>query len=167
MDRCAKGLLRSRPTGALRLAFRLPIYLYRLHLGWILGHRFLLLIHFGRRTGRVRQTVLEVVRYDPANRESVVVSAWGERADWYRNTRAGRAIEVETGRERYTPMHRFLGPEEAHATIMDYERDHPWLIVIFARVFGYPLRGSWEERQSFARSIRMVAFRPQPPASVA
>jgi len=36
----------------LRLAFRLPIYLYRLDLGWLLGHRFLLLVHRGRESGR-------------------------------------------------------------------------------------------------------------------
>lgn len=39
---------RSRPTGALRLAFRLPIYLYRLGLGQLLGHRFMLLTHRAR-----------------------------------------------------------------------------------------------------------------------
>ena len=65
---------RSRPTGALRLAFRLPIYLYRLGLGQLLGHRFMLLTHRGRRSGRVYQTALEVVRYDPSLRETVVAS---------------------------------------------------------------------------------------------
>ena len=78
---------RSRPTGALRLAFRPPIYLYRLGLGQLLGHRFMLLTHRGRRSGRVYQTALEVVRYDPSLRETVVASGWGERSDWYRNSR--------------------------------------------------------------------------------
>jgi len=49
--------LRSKPTGASRLAFRLPIYLYRLNLGWLLGHRFLMLVHRGRRSGLLRETV--------------------------------------------------------------------------------------------------------------
>jgi deazaflavin-dependent oxidoreductase (nitroreductase family) len=160
-----KGLLRSKPAGALRLVLRLPIYLYRLRLGWLLGHQFLLLLHRGRSTGLVRQTVLEVIHYDPATRESVVISAWGERADWYRNTRAGRAIEVRIGSERYTPMYRCLGPEEAHARIVDYERRHPLLFPIFARVFDYPFGGSEEELWDFAKSIRMVAFGPQLPAS--
>ena len=71
-DREHRG--RSRPTGALRLAFRLPIYLYRLGLGRLLGHRFMLLTHRGRRSGRVYQTALEVVRYDPSLRETVVAS---------------------------------------------------------------------------------------------
>jgi hypothetical protein len=41
--------LGSKPTGASRLTFRLPIYLYRLDLGRLLGHRFLLLLHRGAR----------------------------------------------------------------------------------------------------------------------
>jgi hypothetical protein len=46
---------RSRHTGALRLAFRLPIYLYRLGLGNLLGHRFMLLTH-----GLLRRLLLPV-----------------------------------------------------------------------------------------------------------
>ena len=65
--------LRSKPTGASRLAFRLPIYLYRLDLGWILGHRFLMLVHQGRRSGLLRETVLEVILYDPDTSQSVVL----------------------------------------------------------------------------------------------
>jgi hypothetical protein len=48
--------------GALRYFFA-PVSLYRLHLGWLLGHRFLLLTHTGRRSGLRRQTVLEVMEY--------------------------------------------------------------------------------------------------------
>jgi hypothetical protein len=59
----------------------LPIYLYRLDLGRLLGHRFLLLVHRGRKSGLLRETVLEVLLHDPATNESVVLSAWGEKAD--------------------------------------------------------------------------------------
>ena len=52
------------PHGLSRLAFRLPIWLYHSHLGWLLGTRFVLLTHTGRKSGLSRQTVLEVVRYD-------------------------------------------------------------------------------------------------------
>src|SRR5215217_5389167 len=69
--------LKSKPAGALRFAFRLPIYLYRLNLDRLLGHRALLLVHQGRRSGLLRETVLEVLLYDPATRKSVVLSAWG------------------------------------------------------------------------------------------
>ena len=155
-------LFRSRPTGALRLLFRLPVHLYRLNLGWLLGHKFLLLIHRGRNSGRVYQTVLEVVRYNPATREIVVLSGWGERSDWYRNLKASPALEVGTGRQRYVPEQRFLAPEENHAVISDYARRHPLAFRFLARVFDYPLGGTEAERRDFAESLRLVAFRPRP-----
>jgi deazaflavin-dependent oxidoreductase (nitroreductase family) len=89
--------LKLKPAGALRLALRLPIYLYRLNLGWLFGHRFLLFAHLGRKSGLLRETVLEVILYDPATRENVVLSAWGEKAGWYRNIEAVPALEVRTG----------------------------------------------------------------------
>ena len=151
---------KAKPSGILRLAFRLPIYLYRLNLGWLFGHRGLLLIHRGRRSGLLRETVLEVARYDPDIKESVVLSAWGERADWYRNIRVTPAMEVQTGGERYVPEQRFLAPEENHAVIADYEQRHPLAFRIFAWAFGYPLNGTEAMRREFASSLRLVAFRP-------
>jgi deazaflavin-dependent oxidoreductase (nitroreductase family) len=151
---------RSKPAGALRLAFRLPIFLYRLDLGWLLGHRFLLLVHRGRKSGLPRQTVLEVVLYDPAIQQSVVISAWGEDADWYRNLQKGPAIEIRTGRESYEPLQQFLSAEEAGAALASYERRHPWAARLLGRLLGYPLGGPEAARRAFAESVRLVAFRP-------
>ena len=153
--------LKSRPSGTLRLVFRLPIYLYRLNLGWLLGYRALLLIHQGRKSGLLRETVLEVISYDPVTKESVVLSGWGEKADWYRNIQVAPAMEVQTGKERYVPEQRFLSPEENHAEIIDYERRHPLAARLFAKAFGYPLGGTETMRQAFASSMRLVAFRPR------
>jgi hypothetical protein len=80
----ARVLTRTKRTGIVRLALWLPAYLYSANLGWLLGHRFLLLTHRGRRSRRARRTVLEVLHYDPVTRESLVVSAWGEDSDRYR-----------------------------------------------------------------------------------
>ena len=156
-----KGLFRSRPTRILKLAFRAPIYLYRLELGWLLGHRFLLLIHQGRTSEHVYHTVLEVVRYDRATKESVVLSGWGARADWYRNIKANPALEIWTAGERYIPQQRFLAPEENHALISEYASNHSLAFQFLARVFGYPLGGTEAERRTFAESLRLVAFRPK------
>lgn len=152
---------RSRPSGVLRAVFRLPIHLYRLDLGWLLGHRVLLLTHRGRNSGRLRQTPLEVIRHDPTREESVVVSAWGGKADWYRNIEANPAVEIRLGRQRYAPEQRFLSSEEAYAEISTYERSHPLLARTLPRWLGYPLDGTEQARRRFAESVRMVAFRPR------
>ena len=152
--------LKSKPAGALRLVFRLPIYLYRFKLDRLLGHRFLMVVHRGRESGLLRETVLEVLLHDPATKESVVLSAWGENADWYRNVAAASALEVRIGGQRYVPDQRFLAPEENHAVISEYGRRHPLAFRVFARVFGYPLGETEAARRGIACSLRLVAFRP-------
>jgi hypothetical protein len=59
------ALLSNRQGILARLVFRLPLIAYRLGLGSVLGHQFLVLTHAGRSSGRVHHTVLKVLHYDP------------------------------------------------------------------------------------------------------
>jgi deazaflavin-dependent oxidoreductase (nitroreductase family) len=150
-----------KPKGVLKWAFLLPGYLYRRHLGWMLGHRVLMVTHIGRKTGLRRQTVLEVVHYDPATQECIVLAGWGEPTDWYRNLQAHPALEVQIGRQRYIPQRRFLSPEELLALLQDYERRHPHGLRLLFRVLGYPYDGSPEGLRAIVQVLRGVTFRPQ------
>ena len=149
----------TRPGGLLRWALAAPRWLFRLHLGWLLGHRFLLLTHRGRRSGRVYQTMLEVVSFDPATRESVVLSGWGEHADWYRNLQAAPALAVETGGRRYVPAQRFLTPEEVYRAMQGYVRRNRWAAGTVHRLLGLRFDGSESDRAHMS-ALRGVAFRP-------
>lgn len=152
----------SRPTGLLRRLLRAPIWLYRLHLGRLLGHRFLLLTHRGRKSGQARQTVVEVVRYDPVTRESVVFSGWRGDTDWYRNIQAHPACLVETGGERYVPEQRLLDAGEVIAELRDAYARHPFeLREGIGRAFGLEIDGSERGFAEAAEFFRGVAFRPR------
>ncbi|HEU5439626.1 MAG TPA: nitroreductase family deazaflavin-dependent oxidoreductase [Ktedonobacterales bacterium] len=151
----------ARPRGLLRWGFKLPVVLFRARLGWLLGHRFLMLTHRGRTTGKLRRTVLEVVRYDPATHESVVVSAYGERADWYRNLLAHPPLEVRTGGSRYVPQYRLLDPDERRAALRRYQRRYPRAFRAIMRFLGYPYDGTEAGLRALAGAVSMVAFRPQ------
>jgi deazaflavin-dependent oxidoreductase (nitroreductase family) len=125
------------------------------------SHQFLLLTHTGRRTGRVRQTELKVLRYDPATGESVVASAWGPTTDWYRNIRARPALAVRTGHDRYVPEQRLLPQAEAFAVFDDWARRPRW----FARLMLSQIGLSWEvpeaERRALVARFPFVGFRPR------
>ena len=151
----------AKPRGLLRLGYRLPIALYRANLGWLLGHRFLLLTHRGRKSGAPRQTVLEVVRYDPARRESAVVSAYGARADWYQNILASPPIEVQTGRDRYAPRYRLLAPDERLTALSAYRKRYPRAFAAVMRFLGFAYDGTESGLPSLADQVIMVAFRPR------
>lgn len=108
-----------------RRLVRAPIALYRVRLGFLLGRRFLLLEHVGRRTGARRFAVLEVVDR-PGPDRLVVAAALGERSQWWRNALARPAVRVSTGLRRSVPATaRPLPPHEAVTVLDRYARHHP------------------------------------------
>ena len=152
------------PSGLTAWLLGLPRYLYRLRLGFLLGHRFLVLVHRGRRTGRRRETPLEVLRYDPSRGEALVAAGWGRRTQWLHNVEAGLALEIRIGRERYLPDWRRLDDEEAMRAIAWYERHGGLPVGLVRRVIsalaGWPYDGSPEARLRLARQLPVLAFRP-------
>ncbi len=135
------------------------IIVYRFHLGWLMGHRFLLVTHRGRKTGKVRQTGVMVLRYDHRSREAFVV-AGSAKADWYRNIHASPAIEVALGRERYRPEQRFLEVEEIAELLAWSRQRHPVKARIQSLFFHWPWGISERELLELARTLGGVAFRP-------
>ncbi len=108
-----------------RWLVRLPIHLFHLRLGWLLGGRLVLLEHTGRRSGRRREVVLETVdRPDPDR--VVVCSGLGRSSQWYLNVRADPRVRVSIGRLRSAPGRAAeLPPEQARVHLETYARNHP------------------------------------------
>jgi deazaflavin-dependent oxidoreductase (nitroreductase family) len=125
-----------------RRLVRAPIALYRAGLGVVLGRRFLMLEHCGRRTGEPRSAVLEVVSR-PAPDRVVVASALGERAQWWHNVLAHPQVRIWTGTRRAVPATaRPLPPHEVAEQLGRYAREHPraWrtLEPLLRRTLGLP-----------------------------
>jgi deazaflavin-dependent oxidoreductase (nitroreductase family) len=155
------ALTDHKPRGLLRLALRAPIWLYRLRLGRLTGHRLLYLAHRGRRTGARREVVVETVRFDPTVPEAVVIAAWGGNPDWYRNLQAAPALEVRIGGHHWPhPRHRFLtGTETLHA-LRDYQHAHPRAWKRLAPLLGFPAEPTDPRWPEIADTIRAIAFTP-------
>jgi deazaflavin-dependent oxidoreductase (nitroreductase family) len=124
---------------------RAPIRLYRHGLGRLMGGRILMLEHTGRSSGQPRYVCLEIVER-PAPEHFVIVSGFGERAQWYRNLQADPRCFVSTGRMRRAPaVARFLGDAEASAALARYRREHPrdWELLRGAieKAVGHPVEG--------------------------
>jgi deazaflavin-dependent oxidoreductase (nitroreductase family) len=155
-------VIENRPTGLRRLFFRAPVYLYRAGLGALLGRRFLYLVHTGRVSGRRRDVVLEVVRFDDTVPEVFVVAAWGRRADWLRNIEVAPAIEVRVGRDRWSrPRHRFLDEAEMTGLLRDYQRRHPRAWATLAPRMGLDPHSPDAGIGAAVQAFPAVAFRPR------
>ncbi|WP_226925332.1 nitroreductase family deazaflavin-dependent oxidoreductase [Georgenia thermotolerans] len=113
---------------------RAPIPLLRAGLGPLLP-AFVLVEHLGRRTGRRRYVVLEVVLREPG--AVVVAAGYGPTSQWYRNLAADprvrlwwrRAVGVRGRAE-------LLGAAEGARVLERYRRLHPWRARLLARALG-------------------------------
>lgn len=151
-----------RPTGLRRALFRLPLRLYRAHLGAVLGHRFVLINHVGRITGLPRQVVVEVVERDPASGAVTVASGFGPKSDWYRNLLAHPDVSIQTG-ARLRDVHAVvLTEEEAADAMAGYARRHPRAARALSKFMGFGVDGSEADYRAVGRQIPMVRFEPSP-----
>ncbi len=158
-----KPMVESRaPRGILRGLLRLPIWLYRLGLGWVLGGRFLKLTHIGRKSGQPREAVLEVVYHDRETGAYTAASGWGEKADWLRNVQKTPDVSVQVGRRRFEARARRLGEEESLRQLGAYAREHPLAFKELARLMiGEGLPANEESVRQVAGQVPLVVFEPR------
>jgi deazaflavin-dependent oxidoreductase (nitroreductase family) len=150
----------QRPAPWLRRLFRAPLVAYRWHLGWLFGHRLVLVEHVGRRTGQVRRVVLEVVEFDRATSAVVVASGFGPRADWYRNLLAHPSTTVVLGRRRLRVTACPVPAEEGGEIMRRYAQGRRRTARSMVRLLGYQVDGTDADFVQLGRSMPFLRLLP-------
>lgn len=148
------------PRGFERLLWRAPIGLYRIGLGGLLGGRFLLLNHIGRKSGQARQNVLEIIRRDERGNAYIVASGFGEKADWLQNVTAHPQVKIQVGTKKMNARAERLSLERASEELLDYNRRHPAALKTLAEIIGYKSDGGEADVRFLATVIPIVRFVP-------
>ncbi|MEZ4866779.1 MAG: nitroreductase family deazaflavin-dependent oxidoreductase [Caldilineaceae bacterium] len=149
------------PTGIKRWFFRLPIALYRLGLGWLLGGRFVLLNHIGRKSGQVRQAVVEVVRHDKATDTYTICSGFGPKTQWYQNLLATPDITIQVGARKLDVHAEPLSTSAGGDEMVDYARRNPTAAHKLAQFMGFQTDGSEASYREIGMQLPFVALRPR------
>jgi deazaflavin-dependent oxidoreductase (nitroreductase family) len=148
------------PAGAIRFLFRMPIWLYRLRLGWLFGSRLLLLNHIGRVSGKLRRTILEVAEHERGT--FVVASGWGPGAAWYRNILHTPDVTIQVG-TRTIPMTAVpLDKDDGGDVFVRYASRHRRAAkYMLPRALGYSVDGSDADFRAVGRHLPFVRFVPR------
>jgi deazaflavin-dependent oxidoreductase (nitroreductase family) len=150
------------PTGISRFLFRLPIWLYRLGLGWLLGGRFVLINHIGCKSGLPRQVVVEVVRHDKSTDSYIVCSGFGPKAQWYQNLLAMPDVTIQMGAHKLAVHAEPLTREAGGAEMVDYAQRNPVAARNLGKFLGFPVDGSAAGYRAAGEALPFVALRPRP-----
>jgi deazaflavin-dependent oxidoreductase (nitroreductase family) len=149
---------KQKPSGVFKHFLHAPTWLYRAHLGFVFGNRFVMIEHSGRKSGNRYRTVLEVAGRYPEKDEWIVTSGTGPKADWYRNLKAHGVDAVWIGATRHQATARFLEAPEAAQVMAIYEADHPKAAVKLFESMGVSYDGTDEGRADLMAKIPMVGF---------
>jgi len=152
---------RQPPTGIRRTFFRLPITAYRWHLGRLLGERFVLLNHVGRKTGLPRQAVVEVVRHDPDTDCVVVSSGFGEGSQWYQNVMARPDLTIQLGSRTLAVHAERLPVEQAQEEMLGYARRHPTAARKLSGYMGFASDGTEETYRKVGEVLPFIRLCPR------
>ena len=108
----------EQPPGRLLwMINRIPTWMFKLGMSKWLGKRFVMIVHRGRKSGKLNTVILEWADGDPDSGRVVYVSAYGK-SQWYRNLEHASAVRLITNGKTYlTPRHEFLGPEETEKAV--------------------------------------------------
>jgi deazaflavin-dependent oxidoreductase (nitroreductase family) len=161
-DEGAAGTVnRGTPRGLVRLLLRMPVLLYHLRLGWLLGRRFLLLTHTGRKTGMERSTVLEVLRYDHTSHRCIIASGWGTRSQWYRNVLHDPRVRYTVGLREWVGRAEQLPIARAERELRDYGDRHRTAIRSLTRFMtGEEFDGSAAQYHRLATQVPVLELAP-------
>src|SRR5690349_17509628 len=154
-------LISKDPSRGLpRFLLRFPVLLYHLGLGWLLGHRFVLLRHTGRKTGLPRETVLETVRYDKKRSIYIIASGWGANSQWYKNILYNPTVEIQSGCRRMKGIAERLSEQEAQQELATYARSHPVAYrELGKRLLGEVVNEGTQGYRKLAKKIPIIAIR--------
>jgi deazaflavin-dependent oxidoreductase (nitroreductase family) len=159
IDRDTNLKIPDPPRGIKAIPWRLPIWIYRLRLGWLLGHRALLLTHKGRLSGKTRTAMLEVIKYEEDTNTHYVASGFGEKSDWYQNIVKTPQVTIQVGNKRFAALADRLSTDQAIEIFLDYRERHPKAIKNLANLIGYDIGETEEQELAFLRLIPVIAFR--------
>lgn len=151
------------PPGFLRFAYRIPVYFYRIGLGWLFGSRFVLINHTGRKSGKPYQAVVEIVERDKPTGSITIVAAYGSQTQWYQNLRALPKTMIQCGRRKIEVTSQFVPPEDGEEIMARYFNRYGRITGWLFSILGYTWDGTEDGVRRIAMdALRFVRFIPEP-----
>src|SRR5207247_3677325 len=110
-------------------AMRTPVVFDRKGTRWMMQAfpppTVIVLVHRGRKTGRLYKTPLSILLEDPDRGEIVVSPMWSTDCDWYRNVIAGGLVEIHVRGDKRQVEWRELDEAERRAAGEAFRAAHP------------------------------------------
>lgn len=159
-----QGTFKGRPRDLLKLFFKMPLYLHKFGLvRWIekfSGAQWMLITTTGRKSGKPRQVMVDVMKHDKDSDTYYVEAAYGARADWVRNIKANPVFHGQVGRRKFAARAVEWTPDEGEEMLVAFYRNLPKYARVVMSLGGLKVKDETELR-ALTRKMLVVAIKPQ------
>jgi deazaflavin-dependent oxidoreductase (nitroreductase family) len=120
----------------------------------------LVLVHRGRKSGKVYKTPVEALTEDSDGGTLVVSPLRGRHSDWYRNVVAGGLVEIHIrGEERQVEWRELTAEGERRAALETYRESHPIYSRIILRMLASVNDLEGDVEQAVLRELPVLELR--------
>ena len=154
---------KSRSARTLGRTLRMPRAFDRKGTRWMLQALspapVLVLVHRGRKSGKLYKTPVEALSEDRDTGTMVVSPMWGRNSDWYRNVAAGGLVEVHVrGEERQVEWCELAG-DDKRAAMNAYREAHPLYSRMILRMLKSVNDFEGDAEEAVMRELPMLELR--------
>lgn len=155
--------LEKRPNKLLKFFLKFPVLLHKIGLGgWerMIGAQWMLITTTGRKSGKPRATMVDVMDYDKAADSYYIEAAYGQRADWVRNIQANPIFDAKVGRRKFRARMTELSAEGAGNLLVRFYREKPAYTRSVMAMVGIKFKGE-DDLRAMAPQLTLFAVTPQ------
>ena len=155
--------LEKRPSALLKFFFKTPLLMHKLGFGgWerLIGAQWMLITTIGRKTGKRRETMVDVMDYNEANDTYYIEAAYGTRADWYKNIQSNPIFEAQVGRRKFKARAGALTTEGAAELLVRFYRQKPAYTRSVMAMAGMKFKDENELRE-LGKNLTLLAVKPE------
>lgn len=153
----------KRPGALLKFFFKVPLWVHKIGFGgWerLIGAQWMLITTIGRKTGKRREAMVDVMDHDKANDIYYIEAAYGTRADWYRNMQSNPIFEAQVGRRKFKARAGALSNNGAGEMLVQFYRNKPAYTRSVMAMAGMKFKDENELRE-LGKNLMLLAVKPE------
>jgi deazaflavin-dependent oxidoreductase (nitroreductase family) len=155
-------MFEKRPNALLKFFFKFPLLLHKMGLGgWerLIGTEWMRITTTGRKTGKRRESLVDVMDYDKATDTYYIEAAYGARADWFKNIKANPVFEAQVGRRKFKAQAQELNAADTGEMLVRFFRRKPAYTRSVMAMVGMKFKDENELRE-MGRNLTLLSVKP-------
>ena len=156
-------MFEKRPNALLKFFFKVPLFVHKIGFGgWerLIGAQWMLIATTGRKTGKRREAMVDVMDYNKATDTYYIEAAYGSRADWYKNIKSNPAFEAQVGRRKFKARAEELAENDTGEMLVQFFRRKPAYTRSVMAMVGMTFKDE-DELREIGKNLTLLAVKPE------